>query len=472
VRLSELKDVLFPVEEHPIFVGLKDDSGERRLRVPDRKAIINGVTFKVLGVVGREYRLVTNQQALEWAYECCRSVFPDTTAAEWEVNATDGPATGGYCRIDLVHRTARLDFGDVRPGQRPDAFGPFIRVTNSYNALRALAFDIGFYRKVCRNGLIVPETIVRFKFPHQRRHLAAGIRFEVARVRLATLQAELSEQVAALKNCRVPRIAFPALVRGALMLRPLRAPRPTTRDVEEWMSLEAYIEQLCNRYAIELGESAYALLNVITDFASRPPSNRHVHRDPHGLRLAIRQQLPFVHVFSQGKVCLVVADAPRVSRLEEQIDHSVRQRLGIGDRKRNFLGVLSCFRRLPEVRLGDALDGLNSLVENGPKLRLVNRQPHREPAEILRADPSMAHRMLEQAMDQSTPRHAGVGAMGRRAGRHHLRRVVRSRLCGARHARDMDGIGRRGGNGIPHGASFVMPPACQGYGSTTCGTQL
>jgi hypothetical protein len=52
------------------------------------------------------------------------------------------------CHIDLVHRTAALDFADVRAGQRPDAFGPFIRVTNSYSALRALAFDIGFYRKV------------------------------------------------------------------------------------------------------------------------------------------------------------------------------------------------------------------------------------------------------------------------------------------------------------------------------------
>ena len=30
----------------------------------------------------------------------------------------------------------------------------FIRLTNSYNGLRAPAFDIGFHRKVCKNGLI------------------------------------------------------------------------------------------------------------------------------------------------------------------------------------------------------------------------------------------------------------------------------------------------------------------------------
>jgi len=70
----------------------------------------------------------------------------------------------GYCHIDLIHNSAALDFTFVPPHQRPEAFGPFIRVTNSYNSLRALAFDIGFYRKVCKNGLIIPDTIIRFKF--------------------------------------------------------------------------------------------------------------------------------------------------------------------------------------------------------------------------------------------------------------------------------------------------------------------
>ena len=78
MRLSQMDDVLFPVEEHPVFVMVRDESGERRLPAPDRKAIVNVASQRVLGIVGRDYRLVTNRQALEWAYECCRSVFPDT----------------------------------------------------------------------------------------------------------------------------------------------------------------------------------------------------------------------------------------------------------------------------------------------------------------------------------------------------------------------------------------------------------
>ena len=141
------------------------------------------------------------------------------------MSATDGPSTAGHCRIDLVHRTAALDFSDVRPGKRPEAFGPFIRVTNSYNRSRALAFDIGFHRKVCRNGLIAPETMVQFKYAHERNQVM-GIRFEVARDRLAKLQTKMSAQFATLKECRVPRTAFEPMVRAALMIRPLESTRP------------------------------------------------------------------------------------------------------------------------------------------------------------------------------------------------------------------------------------------------------
>src|SRR5688572_14120575 len=93
MRLSQLKDVMFPVEEHPVFVVVPDESGERHLSARDKKAIVNVASQRVLAVVSRDYQLVTNQQALEWAYECCRNVFPDTNPAEWDVSATDGPST-------------------------------------------------------------------------------------------------------------------------------------------------------------------------------------------------------------------------------------------------------------------------------------------------------------------------------------------------------------------------------------------
>jgi hypothetical protein len=152
------------------------------------------------------------------------------------------------------------------------------------HAIRALALDIGFYRKVCRNGLIAPDTIVQFKFAHQQRDLGTEIRFEVARERLQELQGKFSEQFAALKKCRIPRAAFAPMVRVALMMRPLKETRPGTREAEDWRALDVHITERCNRYASELGETAYALLNTVTDLASHPPENRHLRRDRHSLQ--------------------------------------------------------------------------------------------------------------------------------------------------------------------------------------------
>ena len=94
-RLTQLEELLFPVEEHPVFVNVPTKSGERRLSVPDKKAIVNTQNYRVLGVVSRGYRLVTNREALKWAYECCSIAYPETKPGEWAVTTSDAPQTGG-----------------------------------------------------------------------------------------------------------------------------------------------------------------------------------------------------------------------------------------------------------------------------------------------------------------------------------------------------------------------------------------
>ncbi len=218
-RLSQLDDVLFPVEERAVFAGASGDAGGKLLPVPDKKAIVNTKRRRVLGIVSREYRLVSNREALDWACLCCRNVFPETKDIEWEVKAIDAPSTAGHCFIDLVHNSTALDFSVVPPQGRPDVFGPFIRVTNSYNGLRALAFDIGFLRKVCENGLILPDTIIRFKFTHMRRDIKETISFDVSTERLTKLKASFGSYLDALRACPVRSDQFAAFARAVLSIR-------------------------------------------------------------------------------------------------------------------------------------------------------------------------------------------------------------------------------------------------------------
>lgn len=283
-RLTDLNQVLFPVEEHPVFAIARTTTDERRLPVPNKKAIVNRTSGRVLGVVSRGYRLVSNREALNMAHDCCRAVFPETKPGEWDVRSTDAPASGGHCFIDLVHNSTVLDFTFVPAKDRPDAFGPFIRVTNSYNGLRALGFDIGYYRKVCKNGLILPESVIRFKFTHLQRDIGETIRFEIAHDKLAKMKASIGESFSVLKGCAIGRNQFEPLMRAILLVHKPKSAKPETRDAADWDKLDAHIKEMCDRYAKDLGETAYAVFNAVTEFASHPPDNRCVYRERHSFQ--------------------------------------------------------------------------------------------------------------------------------------------------------------------------------------------
>jgi hypothetical protein len=283
-RLNKLDDVLFPVEEHPVFVSVTEKGNERRLAVPEKKAIVNRNTSRVLGIVSRGYRLVSNQEALDMARQCCGKVFPETKSSEWNVDLTDAPKSAGYCHIDLVHNSKALDFNAVPAAERPEVFGPFIRVTNSFNGLRALAFDIGFYRKVCTNGLIIPDTIIRFKFTHQRRDIGETIEFDIANDKLEKFKTTFTDSLAGLRNCPVPRSGFEPLILGVLSLRQPEPLKPDSHEAADWQTLNAQLGDMSNRYEGELGANAYAVFNAVTEFASHPPENCCVHRDRHSLQ--------------------------------------------------------------------------------------------------------------------------------------------------------------------------------------------
>jgi len=320
--VQHVQDLLFPIEEHPVFVSVKLDGGERRLPVPERKAIINAATQRVLGIVGRDYLVVTNQQALDLGRQCCKALFPDTSAAEWQVDAVDAPRTASYCHIDLVHNSGAVDFSWVPAKARPEVFGPFIRITNSYNLLRALVFDVGFHRKVCRNGLIVPQTVVRFRFSHERRQLR-DIRFDVHREELATVTRTFRESMSGLAECPIPKELFPSLVCGVLCIRPPDGgSAATTAALKAWHALTDEITASSVQYIAELGPNAYSLLNTITDFASLPPENLWIRRDRHALQRLVGSWLAHLQTECRKSDFDITAHVKKLTDVSSQVNVS------------------------------------------------------------------------------------------------------------------------------------------------------
>jgi hypothetical protein len=278
-----LEDVNFAVETRPLFVNVGSNGGSRFTEVAQNRAVVRCATGQVLGVVGRDYYLLTNAEALELALTCCLSLFPGTQSSEWSISAVDAPLSGTWCAVDLQHASRSTDY-PIAKGLKHESYGSFVRVTNSYNTARALSFHAGFYRKVCSNGLILPQSVISFKFSHSRRDLSRQIEFRVADPELGKLSTRFGDCLAALHQCSVPLASFGSMARAILRIpqAPSRAWGPVA--LQEWDALSARISALSDRYAEELGDNAYAVLNVVTDLASRPSWPRVVRRDRHSLQ--------------------------------------------------------------------------------------------------------------------------------------------------------------------------------------------
>lgn len=291
-RITDHEELYFPVDTQPIYTRPGDVGSGREILISGRLAVVNVRTLEVLGVVGKEYRLVTNREACAYARKCAQAVFQDTTAEEWEVFSADAPQSGTYCHIDLRHKTGKLDFGYVMVGKReevPDAYGPYIRVTNSYNARRALKFTIGCYRKVCENGLTAPGDLVSFSFAHTRDNIQSEIAFVVNHERVRRMQKEFKDSFDALRRYEFEREHGKGLVQAALAIRmPVNARKdedtPFNAFQRDWYRLDGYVDSLYAKYADKLGDNAYAALQAATELASHPIENLCLRKDKHALQ--------------------------------------------------------------------------------------------------------------------------------------------------------------------------------------------
>ena len=276
----EFHDVFFPVEIGPVCVRVGEGKGTEYIEVEGRQAVIETETKRVISVVSDQYQLVTNRQALGFAVECCKTAFGELYAErEWRLHAY-APPSGGWCRIDLEHVSGDLEFSTSPREAVPDVFGPFVRVVNSYDRSHALTIEIGFQRKVCKNGLVIPKSVVFFRFKHSTADLAERVKLEVERDGFRNLKQEFLGMLQPLRECEVPVYCFVPILFSALEI-----PKPkqgVRADWDAWERLVDDFRSLCFSYIDEMGATAYALLNCISEAATRP--FRTVRKERHSLQ--------------------------------------------------------------------------------------------------------------------------------------------------------------------------------------------
>jgi len=263
-----LKDALFGVELSDVYVnapvnGLLFDTGERcRVRADRFRAIVAQDTGHVFSVVAPDYKLVTNLAALELGRVCFREIFTITDLSKMKLFNVIMPKMRSFCHMDFVHEDAKFNPFDKDP------WTPYLRITNSYNRMFALNFDLGFCRGICKNGVIFGKKNIVFKFVHSMKGADPALVFKLRAGEMSALETEFTEALFNLKRFHVPRNVMWAL--ACKVFKQSVPANASKRQQELWELKQLAIEGMADTYFKALGENGYAALNVLTDFASRP----------------------------------------------------------------------------------------------------------------------------------------------------------------------------------------------------------
>ena len=266
--MKKLQDALFPVSISDVFRKgpsqkslFKNEQSKFRL-IPRFKAIVAEDTGHVFSVVAPDYKLVTNKEAVELGKICFDEVFSISDSRDMQAFNVIMPKTRSFCHIDFMHNSTGFKPFDG------DSWFPYLRVTNSYNRMYALNFDLGFCRGICKNGVIFGKRNIEFKYVHSKSSTDPKIKFSLKAGEIASLEKSFVESILNLKRFHVPKP-----VMWALACKVFKFNIPTTstpKQLELFEKKQNKIDILTDKYFGELGENGYAALNVLTDFASRP----------------------------------------------------------------------------------------------------------------------------------------------------------------------------------------------------------
>lgn len=266
-KIYNLHDAFFPVSEEPI--SWSEFMGQSR-RIPGYKAIVDKSTGKTLSVVSSRYRLVLNQEAYEMADYVVQAIFEGKTLKDFECFNILMPKSKGSCRIDLIIPN---NF-NVLFGNKTESYTPFVRISNSYNRTMVLKYEIGFCRWICKNGCIFGQTGITFSITHSGHITYNDIDklIEKAKKSIGNIGSMWSAFEMKMEDLRA--ISLPISSALPIYCKAFGVNVKKDNLIESQKQILAskakQIVKAGNIYFKEMGNNAYAMMNVLTDFASFP----------------------------------------------------------------------------------------------------------------------------------------------------------------------------------------------------------
>ncbi|MEN9306174.1 MAG: hypothetical protein RL173_106 [Fibrobacterota bacterium] len=257
-----------PVDPSPAFfpVALEDvyRSSQGYKKLPRFMVLMDVKMERAFSVVTDEYDLVTNKQAWDMGAIVMQRVFHTLRMEDLACLNILMPKTRSFCHMDLIQLGT-----DFLPWEK-DPWTAFLRVTNSYNRTRPLKFELGFCRSICMNGLIFGSKSIKYSRAHTRGGKETIEDFEDNIGDIRALEMQLTKSLQQLRRYHVPASEMLALVCKVFDIKAHRGDLENSKRRIKHVEIGTHVRDLTDRYFSESGPHAYAALNVLTDFATRP----------------------------------------------------------------------------------------------------------------------------------------------------------------------------------------------------------
>lgn len=264
----ELTQVLFDVETTSLFTIVEDGkNGSKVINLSGYEALRNRNNKAILDVVSKNYELVTNKEALAIGKKIFCKLFPSVREEDLIPYKVIASRNLTFCHIDLIHKDVRYDH------LQQDTWLPFLRISNSYNRTFALSFEIGFVRELCSNGFIFSKNSIKVKYNHIKGQIPLDLDIDVSVLR--QYEMDFVNHLNNLNRFYVdPVYVFPLILKA--LNQHFNIEDKNTEKVnpenERYFKTKEIVSKLTTHYYRQLKPTAYAVLNILTDFISH-------HRD-------------------------------------------------------------------------------------------------------------------------------------------------------------------------------------------------
>ncbi len=259
---QNLNEVLFDVELHDVFSNFSKPGAQNseQVHAPYHKAIINKENGHIVSIVGKNYRLITNKEALQMGKDLFCRIYPTVKTEELFPYNVITPVSKASAHIDLIHESVNFMVLEQ------ENWLPFLRITNSYNRSCALSFEIGFVRKLCSNGVMYNKRSTKLKYIHTN---STNMTLLSDAKKIDEVKTIFTNQCTWLNKYKLNHKLMFALVCHILKINlNLLDNQQLNKKLHQLESLYKLVTSLTNLYNFNLGVNGYTVLNVVSDIVS------------------------------------------------------------------------------------------------------------------------------------------------------------------------------------------------------------